>query len=41
MTARKHFLDISDFDAATLNAILHKARAMKACPRACARRTSR
>jgi ornithine carbamoyltransferase len=29
MTAWKHFLDISDFDAATLNAILHKARAMK------------
>ena len=29
MTAPKHFLDISDFDAATLNAILHTARAMK------------
>jgi ornithine carbamoyltransferase len=29
MTAPKHFLDISDFDAATLNAILARARAMK------------
>jgi ornithine carbamoyltransferase len=29
MTAPKHFLDIADFDAATLNAILRKARAMK------------
>jgi ornithine carbamoyltransferase len=29
MTAPKHFLDISDFDAATLNAIIHTARAMK------------
>jgi ornithine carbamoyltransferase len=29
MTAPKHFLDISDFDAATLNTILHTARAMK------------
>ncbi|MFN4141860.1 ornithine carbamoyltransferase [Aestuariivirga sp.] len=29
MTAPKHFLDISDFDAGTLNAILAKARAMK------------
>ena len=29
MAAPKHFLDISDFDAATLNAILSRARAMK------------
>jgi ornithine carbamoyltransferase len=29
MKTPKHFLDISDFDAATLNAILLKARAMK------------
>jgi ornithine carbamoyltransferase len=29
MTAPKHFLDISDFDAATLNAIIGRARAMK------------
>ena len=29
MTAPKHFLDISDFDAATLNVILRNARAMK------------
>jgi ornithine carbamoyltransferase len=29
MTAPRHFLDISDFDAATLAAILGKARAMK------------
>ena len=29
MSSPKHFLDISDFDAATLNAILHTARAMK------------
>jgi ornithine carbamoyltransferase len=29
MTSPKHFLDISDFDAATLNGILAKARAMK------------
>jgi ornithine carbamoyltransferase len=29
MTAPKHFLDISDFDAATLNAIISRARAMK------------
>jgi ornithine carbamoyltransferase len=29
MTAPKHFLDISDFDAASLNQIIAKARAMK------------
>ncbi|WP_421696498.1 ornithine carbamoyltransferase [Aestuariivirga sp.] len=29
MTVPKHFLDISDFDAVTLNAIIAKARAMK------------
>ena len=29
MTAPKHFLDIADFDAATLNVILARARAMK------------
>ena len=29
MTTPKHFLDISDFDSATLNAIIAKARAMK------------
>ncbi len=29
MSAPKHFLDISDFDAATLNAILKRARTMK------------
>ena len=29
MTVPKHFLDISDFDAMTLNAIIAKARAMK------------
>jgi ornithine carbamoyltransferase len=29
MTTPKHFLDISDFDAATLNAIIARARAMK------------
>ena len=29
MAAPKHFLDIADFDAATLNAILSRARAMK------------
>ena len=29
MTSPKHFLDISDFDAVTLNGILAKARAMK------------
>ena len=29
MAAPKHFLDISDFDAATLNGILSRARAMK------------
>ena len=29
MTAPRHFLDIADFDAATLNAILARARAMK------------
>ena len=29
MTAVKHFLDISDFDAGTLNGIIAKARAMK------------
>jgi len=29
MTSPKHFLDISDFDAASLNAIISRARAMK------------
>ena len=29
MTSPRHFLDISDFDAATLNGIIAKARAMK------------
>ncbi len=29
MPAPRHFLDISDFDAATLNAIIYRARAMK------------
>jgi ornithine carbamoyltransferase len=29
MTAPRHFLDIADFDAATLNTIIAKARAMK------------
>lgn len=45
MTIPKHFLDISDFDGKTLNAIIAKARAMKdarkGSPRASPRRTNR